>query len=331
MEKKQLRILVVDDSEDDTLLLERALKQGEWTIELTRVDNKEAMTQALIEHHWDVVISDFMIPGFGGMEALHLFNDFHLNIPFILTSGKISEEMAVEALREGAQDFVLKQNFSRLLPAIARGVERMRILTEKSNALEALNQSLVSAVEAIATTIEMRDPYTTGHQNRVALLSGKIAEKMGLDAHRIEGLCLAAKIHDVGKIHIPAEILSKPSKLSPIEYLLIQAHPEAGYDILKDIAFPWPVAEIVRQHHEKLDGSGYPQGLKGDDILLEARILTVADIVEAMASHRPYRPSLGIDAALAEIVRLRNAQQLDAAVVDACISLFKEDHYLLLA
>jgi len=330
MNKEVLHILVVDDSEDDTLLLERALKQGVWDIHIERIDNQEAMRQALSNAHWDVVISDFKIPGFGGMEALRLFNSFHLNIPFILTSGKISEEIAVEALREGAQDFVSKQNFSRLLPAIARGIERVHILNEKNNALEALNRGLVNAVEAIANTIEMRDPYTAGHQNRVALLAKAIATKMGLDAHRIEGLVLAAKIHDVGKIQIPAEILNKPTKLTNIEFMLIQTHPETGYEIIKDIEFPWPVATMVRQHHEKLDGSGYPLGLKGDDILLESRILTVADIVEAMASHRPYRPSLGIEAALAELIQERGTK-LDATVVDACVSLFKEDNYQLLA
>jgi len=330
MEKEHLHILVVDDSQDDVLLLERALKQGQWEINVERVDNKEAMQQALVNQAWDVVISDFMIPGFGGMEALSLFNSHHLNIPFILTSGKITEEMAVTALREGAQDFVSKQNFSRLLPAIARGMERMKILTEKSNALEALNRSLVHAVEAIANTIEMRDPYTAGHQQRVALLARAIADKMGLDANRIEGLCLAAKIHDVGKIQIPAEILNKPTKLTAIEFMLIQTHPETGYEIIKDIEFPWPVATMVRQHHEKLDGSGYPLGLKGDDILLESRILTVADMVEAMASHRPYRPSLGIEVALAELMKERGTK-LDSLVVDACISLFKEDNYQLLA
>ncbi len=197
-----------------------------------------------------------------------------------------------------------------------------------SNA-QKINKLLIDTVTAIANTIEMRDPYTAGHQKRVARLACAIAKKMGLDANRIEGLNLAAQIHDVGKINIPAEILSKPTKLTNIEFMLIQMHPEMGYEILKDIEFPWPVATIVRQHHEKLDGSGYPLGLKGDEILLESRILTVADIVEAMASHRPYRPSLGIDIAINEILRERGTK-LDATVVDACIALFREDNYQLL-
>jgi|GEM_PF-636637 len=187
-------------------------------------------------------------------------------------------------------------------------------------------EMLIDTVAAIATTIEMRDPYTAGHQKRVAALACAIAHEIGIESEKIEGLRLASQIHDLGKIQIPAEILSKPSRLNEVEFLLIKVHPEAGYEIIKDINFPWPVANIIRQHHEKLDGSGYPHGLKGDDILLEARILTVADIVEAMASHRPYRAALGIDAALEEIQKERGIK-LDSTVVDACISLFKENRF----
>lgn len=639
MKNESLDVLVVDDSEDDTLLLKRALQQGEWDIRLHRVDTAENMRQALSNEQWDLVISDYMIPGFGGMEALKLFNTFHLNIPFILISGKITEDMAVEALLGGAQDFILKQNFTRLVPAIRRGVERVHILGEKQKTLDALTKSealfrtlaavapigiirtdedghciyandkwqsitgidnpcslddaallltlhpderdhflscvqtmisgknpffagefrlqkkdgkyvwilaevaaiyetdtitgfvgtatdisiekdhearlirqkelyralsltnqaivysespqelfdeicqigvnegkfkdvwigiidketkvmqlkaslgrnadylsdlntlfqekgdrilehleegselifndidspdteftlfknmlkkygygsfsefrighetytrgiiafcsdqkdffdeeivallremtgdisfalnnfeeaqwrkkaqetlirnektistlLIDTVSAIATTIEMRDPYTAGHQKRVAALASAIAEKMGLSVDRIQGLQLAAQIHDVGKIHVPAEILSKPTHLTEIEFKLIQVHPEAGHAILKDIEFPWPIATIISQHHEKLDGSGYPNRLKGEDILLEARILTVADIVEAMASHRPYRPALGIQSALDEI-RQEKGRTLDGIVVEVCIALFQENNY----
>lgn len=611
MKKELLRVLVIDDSEDDTLLLERELRRGEWEVTLFRVDTSEKMQESLRNNSWGVVLSDFIIPGFGGMEALKLFNSFYLDIPFILISGKITEEMAVVALQEGAQDFVLKQNFARLLPAIRRGIERVNILTEKRKTLEALSKSeslfrtlaavapigiirtdaqgeclyankkwqeitgiddpclldapisgeihlqktdgsfvwilgevapliengvitgyistatdisaekaneehlirqkelysslsftnqaivysetpkelfdeicrvaiengkftycwittlnpqtqefelqavgggneefisdlktllnqksnffreglqinsdliindiddpaadltichelskkyssksfanfrlcneasacgiltfcsdqkdffdeeictllremvgdisfalknfeeekwrlnaeetlirnkqtiadlLIDTVAAIATTIEMRDPYTAGHQKRVALLACAIAQEMGMGHDRIEGLRLAAQIHDVGKIQIPAEILSKPTRLTHIEFLMIKTHPETGYAILKGIEFPWPVATIIQQHHEKIDGTGYPFGLKGDDILLEARILTIADIVEAMASHRPYRPALGIEAALKEIQKERGIT-LDAEVVDVCITLVRENHF----
>lgn len=189
-----------------------------------------------------------------------------------------------------------------------------------------LRRSLDATIEAIAATLEMRDPYTAGHQARVAALAAAIAREMGLDAERIEGLRLAATIHDIGKIRVPAEILAKPGRLGAAEFELIKGHCAAGYDIVKGIAFPWPIAQMIRQHHERLDGSGYPDGLRGDAILLEARILAVADVVEAMSSHRPYRPALGVEAALAEIAAGR-ASRFDPAAVDACLALFRERRY----
>jgi putative nucleotidyltransferase with HDIG domain/PAS domain S-box-containing protein len=191
-----------------------------------------------------------------------------------------------------------------------------------------LKASLEGTISTITKIIDARDPYTSGHQQRVADLACNIAREMGLDENLIQGVSLGAKIHDIGKINVPAELLSKPSKLSNIEYMLIQSHSQVGYDILKDIEFPWPVADIAHQHHERIDGSGYPQGLKGNEIRLEARIVAVADVVEAMASHRPYRPGLGIDKALDEIMKNRG-KFYDPIVVDACIRLFKEKGYTL--
>ena len=188
---------------------------------------------------------------------------------------------------------------------------------------EKLERTLAQTVSAMAAVIEMRDPYTAGHQRRAADLSGAIATEMGLSREQIQGLSLAAMTYEIGKIQIPAEILSKPGRLSEIEFSLIKMHPQAGFEILREIDFPWPIAQIVQQHHERLDGSGYPLGLKGDEILLEARIIAVADVVEAMYSHRPYRPALGMDAALAEITAQRGVLY-DPAVVDTCISLFRE-------
>lgn len=187
---------------------------------------------------------------------------------------------------------------------------------ERTNQLE-------GTIHALATTVEMRDPYTAGHQRRVAELACAIAEEMGLSKDQIEGIHVAGLLHDIGKIAIPAEILTKPTKLTKLEFELITTHSQVSHDILKGIEFPWPVADIVVQHHERLDGSGYPNGLKGDEILLEARILAVADVVEAMASHRPYRPALGIDKALAEIEEKRG-RLYASEVVDACLKLFRE-------
>ena len=175
----------------------------------------------------------------------------------------------------------------------------------------------------MAFALEMRDPYTAGHQQRVADLACAIANEMGLSEKQTNGIRTAAMIHDIGKICIPAQILSKPGKLNEIEFSLVKAHPGIGYDILKNIEFPWPIAQMVLQHHERIDGSGYPSGLAGSEILLEARILAVADVVEAMASHRPYRPALGLDKALEEISKNRGVLY-DPEVTDACLKVFRK-------
>jgi PAS domain S-box-containing protein len=198
--------------------------------------------------------------------------------------------------------------------------------TEKRSSIERMRKALGGTIYAIAAAVEARDPYTAGHQSRVADLAQAVAIEIGLPADMIEGLRLAATIHDLGKLTIPAEILTKPKKLLDIEYGLIKTHCQTGYEILKNIEFPWPIARIVLEHHERLDGSGYPKGLKGDQVLLESRILAVADVVEAMASFRPYRPALGIDAALGEIEKNRGILY-DAAVADACRRLFREKAY----
>jgi len=197
-----------------------------------------------------------------------------------------------------------------------------------SEQLLQLKDNLKDTVHAIATIVEMRDPYTAGHQVRVAALAAAIATEMGLPADQIEAIEVAGMVHDLGKIQTPAEILSKPGEINELEHNLIKTHPQAGYDILKGIHFPWPIADIVLQHHERLDGSGYPHGLKDSEILLAARILSVADVVEAMSSHRPYRASLGIDAALAEIAAHRGTL-FDPQVVDACTHLIQEKKFSL--
>jgi len=203
-----------------------------------------------------------------------------------------------------------------------------RDVSERRKTEEALKQSvrnlrktLEETVKALAMTAEKRDPYTAGHQQRVAKLASAIAEKLGLPADRIDGLRVASLLHDIGKIYIPAEILSKPARLTDMEMGLMKTHSEVGYDILKSVSFPWPVAEMVLQHHERIDGSGYPGGLEAEDILLEARILMVADVVEAMSSHRPYRAALGQEKALDEITKFKG-RRYDAAIVEVCLELF---------
>jgi HD-GYP domain-containing protein (c-di-GMP phosphodiesterase class II) len=192
--------------------------------------------------------------------------------------------------------------------------------------LESLRRAVGTTIQVVVSTMESRDPYTAGHQTRSADLSRAIAKEMGLSQDKIETIRMAGAIHDIGKLSVPAEILSKPTKLTNIEFSLIKEHARKGYEILKDVETSWPLAEIIYQHHERMDGSGYPRQLKGGDILMEARILAVSDVVESMASHRPYRPALGLNAALAEIENNKGTLY-DADAVDACLSLFKEKGY----
>lgn len=204
--------------------------------------------------------------------------------------------------------------------------ERKKAEQKLEDTLESLRKSFGATIQVLVSAVEARDPYTAGHQIRVADLARAIATEMGLPQEQIDGIRMAGTIHDIGKLSIPAEILSKPTKLSEIEFSLIKEHARKGFEMLKDVESPWPLAEIVHQHHERMDGSGYPGKLKGEEILIEARILSVADVVEAMASHRPYRPGLGIDAALEEISKNRGILY-DAGVVDACLRLFNEKGY----
>jgi putative nucleotidyltransferase with HDIG domain len=205
-------------------------------------------------------------------------------------------------------------------------VRRESAEAEVQSTLDKLRSAMGGIVQAMALTVERRDPYTAGHQRRVSDLARGVAAEMALSAHQIDGIRMAGLIHDLGKICVPVEILSKPGQLSEIEHTLIKDHPQVGYEILKEIEFPWPVAQIVLQHHERIDGSGYPAGLCGEDILVEARTLAVADVVEAMASHRPYRPTLGRDMALEEISQNRGVLY-DPDVVDACMKLFQEKDF----
>lgn len=192
--------------------------------------------------------------------------------------------------------------------------------------IESIEQSVMSTVMMTMQIMDYRDPYTAGHERRVGELSATLGRAIGLDENRCKGLKVAGFLHDIGKVTIPVEMLSKPVALSALERELLKQHAEAGYKILKNVVFPWPIANCAHQHHERLDGSGYPQGLVGSDIILEARILSVADVIEAMASHRPYRPSLGLDRALAEIERGRGTAY-DPDIADAALHLFRNTDY----
>ncbi|MGA2780449.1 MAG: PAS domain S-box protein [Smithella sp.] len=204
--------------------------------------------------------------------------------------------------------------------------ERKLLEEERIESYNRIKKTLQAAVRSIALLVETKDPYTSGHQERVSQLAQAIAKEMGLTEDQLDFISTASIIHDLGKVSVPSELLSKPTKLSDLEFNLIKVHSQAGYNILKDIDFPWPVADVVLQHHERMNGSGYPQNLYGEAILLEARILAVADVVEAISSHRPYRPALGISAALDEISKNKGILY-DANVVDACLKLFREKNF----
>jgi HD-GYP domain-containing protein (c-di-GMP phosphodiesterase class II) len=306
---------------------------GQWTAkEIHRLDpsiNIVVVTGYRTTHSGEVAnranISD---------KLLYLQKPFHHQeiIQFATAlSAKWKAERQLMALHSDLEALVEKRTAELMHSNKLLKIEidnRKRMQLEIQHNFENLKKVMNATVQAITRTIEKRDPYTSGHQHRVADLSRTIAREIGFSENEIEGIYIAAAIHDIGKISLPAEILSKPVQLSDIEISLIQAHSQTGYDILKGIEFPWPIAEIVLQHHERLDGSGYPRGLSGDDVLMAARIIGVADVVETMASHRPYRPSMGIDKALEEITQNRGVLY-EPLVVDACLKLFNNKEFQL--
>ena len=239
---------------------------------------------------------------------------------------RIIGALAIYAAEPDAFDGDELRLLLELADNLSYGIGALRARADGKAARQALRNSLEATITALAGMVELRDPYTAGHQRNVSLLAAAIARDMGLSQHDIEGIRLAAVVHDIGKISVPAEILSKPAKLSAIEFELIKLHVWAGHDIIKNVDFPWPVAQMILQHHERLDGSGYPNGIKGDEILIGARIIAVADVVEAMMQRRPYREALGLDVALAEI-EARKGTRYDPAAVDACINLFHNKEF----
>ena len=270
-----------------------------------------------------VMVNDFqeINPLKKGYPPGHAKLDKFLTIP-IFHQGRI---VAVAGVANKATDYEAAdvKQLTLMMEVVWQIVERQRAEAEVQHSLEKLTKALDGTVLAVANTVEMRDPYTAGHQRRVAQLASAIAQEMGFSPDRVEGMRVLGCLHDIGKIAIPAEILSKPGRISPMEFTLIKDHPRVGYEIIKDIDFPFPLAEGILQHHERLNGSGYPRGISGPDIIPEARILGVADVVEAMASHRPYRMAVGLDQALEEISRNRGILY-DPEVVDTCIKLFTE-------
>ena len=351
-----MKILVVDDMEDGLYILETILKGNGYEV-ATAKDGAEALIK-LREESIDIIISDIMMPKMDGFQLCRKCkkDDDLKKIPFIFYTATYTNQKDEEfALSLGAEKFIRKptelNSFINILEGVIEKYKKgelivpkepikkeERYLTEYSKRLiEKLEKKVLDLEESekqvkhlfddviisIGKITEIKDPYTAGHQQRISKLSVAIAHELDLPKDKIEGIRIASLLHDVGKICIPTDTLNKPTKLSEIEYSLIRIHPQAGYDILKLIDFSHPVARIVLQHHERLNGSGYPQGLKSEDILLEAKIIGVADVVGAMSSSRPYRLAFPIDETLEEISKNKGILY-DPEVVDTCLMLFKE-------
>jgi len=264
-----------------------------------------------------------MAPECGLGELHELGVQAALSLP-LLNNGELHGALTIFSTQAEAFDATEIGLMEELAADLAYGLSALRTAQDRDRYIQRFEQALQSTVTAMARTLEMRDPYTAGHQQRVSALAVAIAREMGLDEGRIQGLKFGGLIHDIGKIGVPAEILAKPGRLTPVEYLLVKQHPEAGSQLVADVDFPWPMAAMIAQHHERIDGSGYPAGLKGDEIILEARILAVADVVEAMSSHRPYRVGLGMTTALAEI-EMGSGRIYDPEVAAACLKWLRDN------
>jgi len=324
------RVLLVDDDPQILSGFKRQLK-GKYQVE-TAGSGEDALQRIEKEDPFAVIISDNRMPGMDGIELLSRVRTSSPDTVRIMLTGYADLETAIDALNSGYIFRFLSKPCppETLARAIEAGIEQHNlILAERElHTLIKLKRAMEGVITGFSTIVETRDPYTAGHQERVTRLSVAIAEVMNVDEDRIAALRLAAMVHDIGKIYVPADFLNKPGKLSDVEYSILWTHPTIGRDILKSVNFVWPISEIVMQHHERMNGSGYPKGLSGEDIMLEARILSVADVIDAMGSHRPYRPSLGMEKALEEIESKRGSH-FDSNVVDACIRLIREEGFQL--
>ncbi len=320
---KPLRVLIVDDSEDDALLLVRKLKRDGFNPTFERVDTPEAMEDALSKNTWDIILSDYNMPRFDAFAALDILKKSGIDIPFIIVSGAIGEETAVAAMKAGAHDYIMKDNLARLVAAIERELGEAQIRHKKRETEKQLEHSFFDLAETVARAMDSRDPYTAGHARKVAEYARKIGEKMELDRDKINGLYVCGLLHDIGKISIPESILCKPGSLSEEEWALMRTHTIRGYEILKNCSLPWPVADVALHHHEQLDGSGYPDGLKDDELNLENRIIRVCDVVEAMSSHRSYRPAKSIAEVIDELKSGRGLKY-DSNIIDVMLQLLEE-------
>ncbi len=332
------RILVVDDEPSIRQTLKLFLERAGYHADTAEC--AEAALSLLQQQPYDAVFTDIIMPRVSGVELLAQIRQISPEMPVIMMTGEPTVDTAVAALKEGAFDYIAKPVGKEIvLREAAQAVKVSELIKKKrelqrrnleyQNDLERmvrertreLDKAMQGTIRIMTSLLDSRDPYTSGHQLRVGNLCADMAAELGLPEGEITGLRITGYLHDIGKISIPSEILTKPSELTYEEFQLVRTHAERGATILEGMHLPWPVAETVRQHHERLNGSGYPRSLSGNDVWRSAMILAVADVVEAMSSHRPYRASLGIEAALEE-VRSQRGTKFPVDVVDACLALF---------
>ncbi len=324
-------ILVVDDDQGVCKVLQAGIQMAGYECHVA--ESPGQALHILDQHLVDVVVADIRMPEMSGIELAHIIKERYQADVMIMT-GFVTSFNYEDIVEQGASDFIQKpvriaEFIARLKRVLSERADKTKLkqaLEDIQSNMDKLRSAMEGTVQAISVMVEVRDPYTAGHQQRVADLACAIAESMGLSADDVYGLRMASVIHDLGKITVPAEILSKPGRLSDLEFEMVKSHVQSGYDILRQIDFPWPLADIIVQHHERMDGSGYPHGIHGKDILLPARILAVADVFETIASHRPYRPSLGVTRALNELKENRN-KLFDNQVVTVCLALIEEGRF----
>ncbi len=331
--QKKAKVMVIDD--DDSVLRTTALLLEEEGYQIDAFSTgKEAINK--FDSNIHAVVLDINMPDMTGLQVFKKIKSLNPYVPIIFHTGATARQEERRDLRRQFRPhaYVQKGDPEQLMDTVVSAVESYRIITSNVKLSESLYKELKKStdkiktniegtIHAMAMTVEMRDPYTAGHQRQVADLASAIAEKMDIPKEQIDSIHLAGTIHDIGKMQVPTEILSKCGKLTELEFDMIKTHSQAGYDILKSIEFQWPIAEFVLQHHERMDGSGYPSGLKGENILIEARILSVADVVDAIVPHRPYRPALGIEKAQ-EVIFNNRGIVYDSDVVDACLGIISE-------
>ncbi len=334
-EQAKAKVMVIDD--DDFVLKTTTLILEEENYQIEAFSTgKEAIDKFNSDIH--AVVLDINMPDLTGLQVFKRIKLINPYVPIIFHTGTTARQEERRDLRRQFRPhaYVQKGDPEQLMDTVVSAVESYgnilrsvklseSLYKELKESTDKIKTNIEGSIYAIAMTVEMRDPYTAGHQRQVASLARAIAEKMGLTKRQIDSIHLAGTIHDIGKMQVPTEILTKCGKLTELEFDMIKIHPQAGFDVLKSIELQWPIAEFVLQHHERMDGSGYPSGLSGESILIESRIVSVADVMDAIVPHRPYRPALGIEKAKEEISGNRDTLY-DPNVVDACLSIIENNN-----